>query len=664
VLSPYNARKKAPGFIEELAASIYAQGLEQNLVVHALEGARGKETIFGVCAGQRRLAALQYLLGEGKIPEAYPVLVRIVEAAEALDISVTENRHREEMHVADLAIACVDLLAAGRDIGYAAMLLGCNESAVKRHVKLATLSPKLMDVFRADEMSYEQAATLVLGVDHEMQERLWFDAQQPWQREPRHLRDAIIGDELDVRTSGAVRFVGIEAYEEAGGHVRRDLFSGDDAGYIGDIELLNTLVADKLAMIAEPLRAEGWQWVEARPLVNHIQRQGYGLLSPQTRELTVDEQARHDVLAQRLTEANDALDAYYDSDCEADEALEASLRQRASTIEAEMQELQSTCKQWTPEQKDQSGVLVTLDQNGNAKIERGLIARESTSNSTMRGVPPNAFDERVQQPAKAKPVHSETLCRRVTAHRTAAVQVELAASPKAAVAVLLQKMVPGVFAGHFMGYFDTGLQVQTTCSHKELLRSADDLANGLAWREIEAQRRAFEELLPTDRTELFPWLLGQSEQFLSHLLAFCVAACLDSVSGDDRRHGINDIADALQIDYATYWQPTAKSYFDHVSKARIGEVIGREVSAEEAVKLGKMKKADAAKMAEALMTGKRWLPVLLTRDETPGAAEPSIDRNDACDVDDAPIEASVPITDHDHSGSHLELSEDEQAVPA
>ena len=58
------------------------------------------------------------------------------------------------------------------------------------------------------------------------------------------------------------QFVGVEAYEAAGGAILRDLFEQDDGGWLQDPALLEQLVADKLKREAEAIRAEGWKWVE------------------------------------------------------------------------------------------------------------------------------------------------------------------------------------------------------------------------------------------------------------------------------------------------------------------------------------------------------------------------------------------------------------------
>ncbi len=114
-------------------------------------------------------------------------------------------------------------------------------------------------------MSIEQVIALALTDDHELQDRLWFDAPQPWLREPHQLRAAITNEEVEVRNNPLVGFVTLAAYDAAGGFVRRDLFSDDEnAGYIADAALLQQLATDRLIEVAQTISGEGWKWVETR----------------------------------------------------------------------------------------------------------------------------------------------------------------------------------------------------------------------------------------------------------------------------------------------------------------------------------------------------------------------------------------------------------------
>ena len=86
--------------------------------------------------------------------------------------------------------------------------------------------------------------------DHAAQETAFYDAPQ-WQRSPTALCERLMVQDIDAYRHPLVRFVGLDAYEAAGGGTRRDLFAeGDEGVYLVDPALLNQLVHDKLAGIA------------------------------------------------------------------------------------------------------------------------------------------------------------------------------------------------------------------------------------------------------------------------------------------------------------------------------------------------------------------------------------------------------------------------------
>jgi ParB family chromosome partitioning protein len=75
--------------------------------------------------------------------------------------------------------------------------------------------------------------------------------------------------------SKLARFVGLDAYTEAGGTHRADLF-GEDV-YLERPALLNKLAEKKLDAIRLELEAEGWNWIEINPerdwnLINRCSR--------------------------------------------------------------------------------------------------------------------------------------------------------------------------------------------------------------------------------------------------------------------------------------------------------------------------------------------------------------------------------------------------------
>jgi ParB family chromosome partitioning protein len=71
------------------------------------------------------------------------------------------------------------------------------------------------------------------------------------------------------------------------------------------------------------------------------------------------------------------------------------------------------------------------------------------------------------------------------------------------------------------------------------------------------------------------------------------------------------VAQAVSLDMAAHWQPTATNYLGQVTKAVIVEAVREGVSAEAAAQLADLKKPAMAEAAERLLAETRWLPQVL-----------------------------------------------------
>ncbi|MFX1674740.1 ParB/Srx family N-terminal domain-containing protein [Paraburkholderia sp. A2WS-5] len=617
--SPLNARTKSLAGIPGLAANIRAKGLLQNLVVHEIKGSRGKHRKYGVCAGQRREAALDLLFEQKHISADYPVPVRVVSEGEALAVSLIENSEREGLDPFDVLRAYRMLAEEGRSVNYIAALFSASPITVKRRMKLANLSPRLLALLREDAITLDQLAALALADDHDTQERLWFEANES-QRQPHYLRQAITRAEIDASRSRLVRFVGLTAYEDAGGYVRRDLFSDEEnAGYIADADLLQRLVAAKLDAAAEEVCAEGWGWVETRIERDVLELNRFGKLKPVQRLYTEDEQRDIDALSAQYDGLEKNLEALSEDDENAYEEAER-LDAEIGRVNTAIMAFEGRTMVWEASQMAEAGACVIVGPKGELVIERGLMRRDTTaaldtSGATMSGTPEaDAPDRAGSSASKMKPVHSAKLCQRLTAHRTAAIHAELVTQPTVALAALLQHLIPHALPGHFA--FTTTLDYLTLSgrnNHDSLLHAADDLPTSPAWNAIETQRARWIAELPAKRPDLLPWLIRQDPgTTLLDLLAFCTGTLLDGIEGEETPHAINALTDALNLDMARYWTPTRATYFDHVSKARIAEVVSAVVSPKVAADIAKMKKADAAAAAELRLARIPWVPEILT----------------------------------------------------
>ena len=245
--------------IAELAASIKECGVLQNLVV--VQGARGR---YEVCAGGRRLEALTLLVGNGDLADNYPVPVLIVPADRALIASLSENCFHIPMHPADEFAAFAKLIGQGKSVEDVAAAFGITPLVVKRRMKLATVSPKLMALFREDQIGLDCLMVLASVDDHQKQEQTWA-ALPSWNRRPDYLRQLLTQGEIESDRDAVAKYVTLKAYEKAGGALRRDLFSDDDKKvYLLDAALLEKLATDKLQKRAKQIAAEGWKWVDVR----------------------------------------------------------------------------------------------------------------------------------------------------------------------------------------------------------------------------------------------------------------------------------------------------------------------------------------------------------------------------------------------------------------
>ena len=146
-----------------------------------------------------------------------------------------------------------------------AVAFGVSLLTVQRRLKLAAVSPKLLALYREDDktINLDQLMALAISDDHAAQERAWFESHE-WDRSPAALKRKLTAGEVEAAGNALVRFVGVEAYEAAGGIVRRDLFDDEQGRFLSDPELLTRLAGEKLEAIAASVREEGWAWVEAR----------------------------------------------------------------------------------------------------------------------------------------------------------------------------------------------------------------------------------------------------------------------------------------------------------------------------------------------------------------------------------------------------------------
>ena len=617
VPSPMNVRTSGGENIDELAMLIDSQGLLQNLVVmeHLTKQKKATDK-FEVVAGGRRLRALRKLAELGKISQDEEIACMVTTREQALAASTAENSGREPMSMADTVCAFAQMVKDGAGVEEVAVCFGITPLTVRRRLKLANVSPKLFELFRQEQMNLDQLMALAISDDHEAQERVW-EGMHSYDRHATNLRRQLLGREIEASRDPVAKFVGVAAYEAAGGVITRDLFAeGDDAGYIADAELLYKLARERLDADAEKIRAEGWKWVESRSSFDYSERHAYADAPMGMRAPTAKEKAKLDALAQEQQEAEAALEALYEADeDDVDQKVAATLETRADKAGRETDKIHARMRQYAPDVLAIAGAVVTVDHAGAMVIYRGLVKPEDRkeANRTIKASSQGHTAADGEDAEKGGAALSESLCRKLTAHRTKALQVLVADNAHVALACVVHALAQQVVIEHSYRT-ESALSIRASGCEGALGQFADDMEGSNADTELQSRLSNWRDRIPGDADKLLPWLIGQDENTLLDLLAVCAALSINTVTASAQEHPGDAIAKAVGLDLADWWTPTATSYLQQVPKARIVEAVTEAVSAEAAAGLAKLKKGEAVAKAESLLAGSRWLPkVLRTR---------------------------------------------------
>ncbi|SEM18606.1 chromosome partitioning protein, ParB family [Roseovarius azorensis] len=238
VLSQSNVRRiKAGVSIEELAEDIARRTLLASITVRPVVDESGAETgMFEIPAGGRRYRALELLVKQKRLARTAPVPCIVRTDGLAEEDSLAENVQRAPLHPLDQFRAFQAMREKGRSEEEIAAAFFVSPNVVKQRLKLAAVAPSLLDAYAEEEMTLDQLMAFTVSPDHERQEQVWEALKRHYSRQPYEIRRML--------TEGAVRasdrraqFVGLDAYQEAGGLILRDLFQSDDGGWLQDESL-------------------------------------------------------------------------------------------------------------------------------------------------------------------------------------------------------------------------------------------------------------------------------------------------------------------------------------------------------------------------------------------------------------------------------------------
>ncbi|OBY27062.1 ParB/RepB/Spo0J family partition protein [Leisingera sp. JC1] len=694
VLSQSNVRRIKAGIsVEELAEDIARRGLLQSLSVRPVLADDGSETgKFEIPAGGRRFQALSILVKQKRLAKTTPIPCIVRDARSTIlaeDDSLAENMQRVSLHPLDQFRAFVALREKGQGDEEIAAAFFVTPQVVKQRLKLAAVAPALLELYAEDEMTLEQLMAFTVNPDHERQIQVWEAIKSSWNKEPYQIRRMLTETSVRASDRRAV-FVGVEAYETAGGTMLHDLFQGDDGGWLEDPALLDRLVSEKLQAEAEAIATEGWRWIEVSLDLPYGYSHGLRRLSGDPAPMTDDEGAAH---AKLLAEYR-ALEEEYEGQDDFPEEIDARLGQ----LEVAMEKLEARPLIFDAEEIARAGAFVTLDRYGELAVYRGFVRPEDepradvdvhsgeqaadgqgaelSAASSVDGVGhgtvitsagqalgANVPDEEDDGAVKPLP---ERLVMELTAHRTLALREAVGRSPDVALTLLLLKLVNDTFRTSS----SAGSCLEASVRHVYMSAQASDLKDSVVAKLVDDRHAEWEADLPLgDDAALWDYLasLDQASRLclLAHCLSFGINALHEKVnpygagisaSGLTKRMNQSDlVAQAVELDMVEAgWEPTADTYLNRVPKARILEAVREAKGEGTAQLLDHLKKGEMVTEAERLLKGIGWLPEVLRRHdlaeldgvEGQGASEPVSDAEQAEDVDlPAFLTADLPSTE-------------------
>jgi ParB family chromosome partitioning protein len=672
-LSQANVRRiKAGVSIEELAEDIARRTLLQSLTVRPVLDEAGAETgMFEVPAGGRRYRALEILVKQKRLAKTAPIpcVIRIGGLAE--EDSLAENVQRAPLHPLDQFRAFVAMREKGMSEEEIAAAFFVSVAVVKQRLKLASVSPKLLDVYAEDGLTLDQLMAFTVTPDPERQEQVWEALQHSYNKEAHYIRRLLTEGAVRVSDKRA-QFVGIEAYESAGGVVLRDLFQTDDGGWLRDPAVLARLVSEKLDREAEAVRAEGWKWVEVAPDFPYGHTYGLRRLLGEAPALTDEEHAEREKLRTEFEQ----LEA---SSAEVDE-LPEEVDRRLGEVEAALEAFENRPVVHDPEDIRRAGAFVSIDGSGKLRVERGYVRPEDEApTAAPSGPDPDAVPahgpeaptpstepavditaSEADEDEGIRPI-PDRLLTELTAHRTIALRDAVANDPHVAFIAGLHVLCLKLFYRYPL---DSCLEIDVR--NAVFGSQAPGLTNSASAKAIEARHEAWAKTLPKEPGELWNAILSFDSDSAQALHAHCVSLTINAVHESYNRRPkaiahADRMAEAVALDMtAVGWRPTVDTYLGRVTKGRILEAVREARGDAAAEQLAHFKKPGMAKAAEELLAETNWVPEPL---RTPGQQFQPVSADEPGMVAESEAESATfggePAMDGDE-----EITDSDEALPA
>ena len=531
------------------------------------------------------------------IAKNHPVPCLVEEESDATIVSTIENVQRAAMHPADEFEAFASLIDEGHGEEDIATRFGVSVSVVRKRLKLARVAPDIFEAFRNGDISLDCIMAFTISDHQDRQLKVWESLRDRYHVNANAIRHMLTQTAYSAG-SGLGRFVGVEAYEAAGGVVLRDLFCDGDETYLENAELVEKLALEKL-QAAKQEYCTDWKWVDVYFDLDYDAFRSFGRVYPQDDDPDPKVTEEQEALYQRLEE----LDVLEQAEGLTDEQ-EQEYRLLEGRIESLDNEI-AAARSYAQQDREIAGVVLAVDWSGKLQVEKGLVRPEDIPPADENG------DRRITTPASSAPTPvsdpatalrkaegvPNSLADDLRTARHHILRAHLGANYDMAFDVLLYTMCRQVFDGYREDYLplDLSLTPYHAKNHGQVVEGS--MADHMITR-VEGDLRV--DWLTLEPPHDFRAMCDLSRDEKQALFAFTASFALKAQLSDDTYPSpvIEEIGLRMDVDVAGCWRPTAANYWGTVTKAHIASIATQIVGDDFAKERRGEKKLDAATVME------------------------------------------------------------------
>ncbi|HCW62115.1 MULTISPECIES: ParB/RepB/Spo0J family partition protein [Sphingobium] len=596
-VAPTNVRKRTdPVADEELKTSILAKGIIQNLVGLAIPRKKGE---YRITAGGRRLRQVHALIEEGKLDADYavPVLV-LADKNDAVEISLIENLRRLNMTPAEECRAFQAIIEIEKKTpADVAKRFGVTERFVQGRLRLAGLADSIFEALADGEITLDVAKAYASVSDTVRQAAVFEELGDGWgANNCGEIRRRLISGFYRGSDPKAL-LVGRDAYVAAGGRIDSDLFSDAANENWIDSDLLESLADERMQAAAQEIQARngfGELRIVSQTRVPYMDVMALDEIEGEPVPLSPEEEDRQRAIEQQL----EAIAENADEDGYSDEE-----QQVIQALEAEYDALNERPPVLTEDQKAASLAYLVIGHDGTPRLHEQFFAIpepdpevDETEGDLSEDVEQD--EEPVEEASSRSPI-SQRLADEMAIMKTELLRVHVASDPHFALDLGTFFMVDATFGFRH----DLPSDLRATAPYSRVPGFESDTPAAEQWEELEAglDRSWADSPDITDRYEAFCAL---DEDARAAWLGWAIARTLHAVpAGGSGSAMLDHLGRKLDIKVADWWRPTARRYFDRVSKNMILDHFDEVGGIELRSRYGASKKHDLALSAEKLFGG-------------------------------------------------------------